>query len=211
MALTRFMERILEHPTIYAISQTPFVEEKFSVIERHLRRQDVRRVLDVGCGPGINAARFPGAEYVGVDINERYLAVARAKYRDRFVQADLETADLSSLGTFDTILVNSLLHHVPDEAVRRFLKQLRGLLEPDGTVHLLELMWPERGTLVGIMALVDRGRYARRLAAWQELFEEHFETLSLEPHAFKAGLWAQLYFRGKAKPTVQSSGTSARG
>jgi SAM-dependent methyltransferase len=198
----RFMERILEHPTIYALSQAPFVEEKFAVIERHLKHQEVRRVLDVGCGPGINATRFPGAEYVGIDINEQYIAVARAKYRGRFVQADLQTADLSSLGTFDTILVNSLLHHVPDESVRRILRQLHNLLEPDGTVHMLELMWPERGSLVGIMALVDRGRYPRRLAAWRELFEEHFKPLSVEPHAFKAGLWAQLYFRGKRRSGV---------
>ena len=35
--------------------------------------------------------------------------------------------------------------------------------------------------------------------AWRQLFEEHFETLSLEPHAFKAGLWAQLYFRGNPR------------
>ena len=195
----RFMERILEHPTIYALSQAPFVEEKFAVIERHLRCQDVRRVLDVGCGPGINATRFPGAEYVGIDINERYLAVARAKYRGRFVQADLQTADLSSLGTFDTILVNSLLHHVPDDAVRRILRQLHALLEPDGTVHMLELMWPERGSLIGIMALLDRGRYARRVPEWRKLFEECFEPLSVEPHTFKAGLWAQFYFRGRPR------------
>ena len=118
MALMRFIERMLEHPMIYEISQTPFVEAKFAVIERHLRCQDVRRVLDVGCGPGINATRFSAAEYVGIDINERYIASARAKCPGRFIQADLQTADLSSLGTFDTVLVNSLLHHVPDERGR---------------------------------------------------------------------------------------------
>ena len=199
MAVLRFMERMLEHPAIYKASQAPFVEQKFAVIERHLRHQNIRRILDVGCGPGINAARFPGADYVGIDINERYIALARAKYRGRFVQADLRTADLSSLGTFDAILVNSLLHHVPDDAVRRILRQLHHLLESDGTVHMLELLWPERGSLVGIMAALDRGRYARRIAAWRELFEEHFEPLSLEPHTFKVGLWALLYFRGKAR------------
>lgn len=197
----RFMERILEHPRVYALSQALFVEEKFAVIQRHLRHQTVRRVLDVGCGPGVNAMRFPDAEYVGIDINERYLEVARAKYSGRFVQADLRTADLSSLGTFDTIIVNSFLHHVPDDAVRGILRQLPDLLAPDGTVHILELMWPERGSVVGLMALLDRGRYPRRLAAWCELFEEHFEPLSVEPHTIKAGLWAQVYFRGKRRQT----------
>ena len=200
MAMMRFLERILENPTVYALSQAPFIEEKFAVIARHLRPQQVRRILDVGCGPGINATRFPGAEYVGLDINEQYLAVARSKYRGEFIQADLRTADLSALGTFDTILVNSLLHHVADDEARGILRQLHRALAPDGVVHILELMKPEQGSLVGIMAYVDRGRYPRRLAAWRTLFEEYFDCLSLEPHHFKKGLWSQLYFGGKRKP-----------
>ena len=201
MALMRFMERILEHPAVYAASQALFIEEKFAVIQRHLQHQRIRRILDVGCGPGINAPLFGDVEYVGIDVNERYLEVARQRYRGRFIQADVSTADLAWLGTFDTILVNSLLHHLPDKGVRAILRQLRALLEPTGTIHMLELMWPDRGSVVGLVgAAIDRGRYARRIDAWRQLFEEHFETLSLEPHAFKAGLWAQLYFRGKPRP-----------
>ena len=200
MALMRFMERILEHPAVYAASQALFIEEKFAVIQRHLQHQRIRRILDVGCGPGINAPLFGDAEYVGIDLNERYLEVARQRYRGRFIQADVRTADLAGLGTFDTVLVNSLLHHLPDEGVRTLLRQLRALLEPTGTIHMLELMWPDRGSVVGLVgAAIDRGRYARRIDAWRQLFEEHFETLSLEPHAFKAGLWAQLYFRGNPR------------
>ena len=194
------MERILEHPAVYAALQAPFIEEKFAVIQRHLQHQRIRRILDVGCGPGINAPLFGDVEYVGIDVNERYLEVARQRYRGRFIQADVRTADLAGLGTFDTVLVNSLLHHLPDKGVRAILRQLRALLEPTGTIHMLELMWPDRGSVVGLVgAAIDRGRYARRIDAWRQLFEEHFETLSLEPHAFKAGLWAQLYFRGNPR------------
>src|SRR5262249_30274864 len=107
MAVTRFIERLLEHPAVYAAWQAPFASQKFKPVERHIRHRDVRRVLDVGCGPGTNSARFAAADYVGVDINDRYLAIARARCSGRFVQADLQNADLSSLGTFDTVLVNS--------------------------------------------------------------------------------------------------------
>ena len=199
MALMRFIERMLEHPRIYAMSQAPLVEAKFALIKPHLRCHNVRRVLDVGCGPGTNATRFPGAMYVGLDVNERYLSFARAKYPGHFIQADLQTADLSSLGTFDTILVNSFLHHLPDDAVRHILRQLRQLLAPDGTVHILELLRPNRGSLVGLIALVDRGRYARRASEWCNLFEEHFELRVAEPHLFKAGLWSLLYLQGAGK------------
>src|SRR5678816_624774 len=70
MALTPTLERLLEHPWVYAAWQTPFVAQKFAPVERALRHEEIRRVLDVGCGPGTNAARFRGFDYVGVDIND---------------------------------------------------------------------------------------------------------------------------------------------
>ena len=112
MALTATLERLLEHPLIYAAWQAPFVAQKFAPVERALRRSEIRRVLDVGCGPGTNAARFDGIDYVGVDINERYLAIARSKYPGRFVQADLENGSPWPLGEerFGAIVVTNYLH-----------------------------------------------------------------------------------------------------
>ena len=199
MAIRRFIERVLEHPAVYAAWQAPFVAQKFAPVERHLKDRRVRRVLDVGCGPATNAPRFAGADYVGVDINEHYLAIARTKHPGRFVQADLQTADLSPLGSFDTILVNSFLHHLSDEAVTRILRQLQHLLEPDGRVHMLELVLPERRSVARLMARLDRGRFARPLEAWRVLFAAHFDQVVFETYTVGPGLWSMLYFQGGVK------------
>jgi SAM-dependent methyltransferase len=197
--MIRVLEQILEHPTIYSQWQAPFVERKFAPVERRIKHANIRRVLDVGCGPGTNARRFDAAAYVGIDINESYLAVARSKYSGRFIQADLATADLSQLGVFDAVLVNSFLHHLPDPAVDRLLGQLVTLLEPRGRVHVLELVRPDRLSLPSIMATLDRGRYARTLRAWKTLFERHFDSVVIEPYTFGLGLWAMVYFQGMTK------------
>jgi len=202
MAIRQLVDRLLEHPAVYAAWQAPFVAQKFAPVERRLSRTKIRRVLDVGCGPGTNARRFARAEYVGVDINDHYLSIARSKYAGRFVQADLEHADLSALGTFDTIVVNSFLHHLPDDAVGRVLGQLGHLLDPAGSVHMLELVMPDRLSRATLMAKVDRGRYARPLAAWRRLFEAHFDPIAVEPYHFGAGLWAMVYFQGQARTCV---------
>jgi SAM-dependent methyltransferase len=202
MAMNRFIERILEHPAVYAAWQAPFVSQKFAPVERHLTHHHLRRVLDVGCGPGTNAPRFAGTDYVGVDINERYLAIARSKYGGMFIQADLRTAELSSLGTFDMVLVNSVLHHLPDDAVTRILQQLHNRLGPGGRVHILELVLPERRSLARMMAKLDRGRHVRRLAAWRELFDAHFEPVSVKPYQYGGRLWAMVYYQGKARSCV---------
>ena len=199
MALTDARDRLMEHPAVYAVWQAPFAAQKFAPVERQLRERPIRRVLDVGCGTGTNAGRFQNAEYVGLDINERYLQMARARYTGQFVQADLTKADLSSLGTFDTILVNSFLHHVPDEAVRQILSRLTRLLAADGRAHILELVLPPRMSPARIMARLDRGRYARPLERWRELFGEAFEPVISEPYTFGGGLWAMIYFQGRVR------------
>jgi SAM-dependent methyltransferase len=199
MALRAIVDRLLEHPAVYAAWQAPFVESKFAPVERRLRSLPVRRVLDVGCGPGTNARRFAGADYVGVDINARYLEIARATHAGTFIQADIGAEDLPSLGVFDTILVNSFLHHLDDEAVSRTLHQLPRLLAPDGRAHMLELVMPDRPSMATVMARLDRGRYARPLPAWLAIFGRHFDAVEVEPYHYAGGLWSMVYFQGRAR------------
>lgn len=201
--MRHLIDQVMERPWVYRLWQAPFAETKFAPVQRALDTRKVRRVLDVGCGPGTNASRFTGADYVGVDINEKYLEVARSRHSGHFLQADLVTADLSHLGRFDLILVNSFLHHLPDRAVDDVLGRLAGLLEPDGRVHILELVLPARPSLATLMARLDRGRYARTVDAWQERFERHFKPVALEPFMLGGGLWAMIYFQGGA-PTCGS-------
>ena len=41
----------------------------------------VRRVLDVGCGPGTNTRYFEHADYLGLDINRGYIESARRRFK----------------------------------------------------------------------------------------------------------------------------------
>ena len=192
-------ERLLEHPAVYSAWQAPFAAQKFAPVERWLRSHTVRRVLDVACGAGTNAEHFAAVDYVGIDVNERYLQAARARHHGQFVKADLTHADLSSLGTFDMILANSFLHHVADADVERILTQLAGLLTPDGTMHILDLVLPERASLARMMARLDRGAYARPVDRWRELFTAAFEPVHFEPYYFGGRLWSMVYFQGRRR------------
>lgn len=192
-------ERLLEHPAVYSAWQAPFAAQKFAPVERWLREHKVRRVLDVGCGAGTNAKHFADTDYVGVDVNDRYLQAARARFGGRFVQADLTGAHLSTLGTFDMILVNSFFHHVADEDVERILVQLSSLLSPDGTIHILDLVLPSRKSLAWIMARLDRGRFPRPIDRWRTLFGAAFDQLVFQPYFFGGRLWSMVYFQGRRK------------
>ena len=167
-----------------------------------LQVQAGSHVLEVGSGsggPAVFLGEARGCRVTGVDINEQYLRMARARYSGMFVQADLTTSELRSLGTFDTVLVNSFLHHVSDDAVRAILSRLATVLAPDGRVHILELVLPPRVSLARMMAKLDRGRYARPIERWCDLFAAAFEPVITEPYTFGGGLWAMVYFQGRVR------------
>ncbi len=194
---------VLEQNAVYRLWQAPFASDKFAPVYAHNDLSRVRRVLDVGCGPGTNTHLFAHCQYLGVDLNPRYIAYARKKFARDFVVANVTTYDVPRDRGFDFILVNSFLHHVDTPAVRRILAHLRTLLTPDGHIHVLELMLPERRSIARLLARLDRGDYPRPLEEWRNLFSESFDLVVFEPYALKAmtaTLWNMVYCKGRAKP-----------
>lgn len=203
--LSRVKDWLLEQPIVYKTWQRPFVEQKLGPI---LKRGDIpraKRVLDVGCGPGTNAAHFTSTEYLGIDINPQYIDDARRRYGDRFVVADVTQYSVADQQAFDFILVNSLLHHLATDDVRRLLRHLSTLLSADGQVHIIDLvMPPQRHHMAAYLARMDRGKFPRPLGEWNELFREAFVVSDFEEFPVgPAGLrvWSMVYCKGRAKST----------
>ena len=194
--------RLLGSPWVYRLWQAPFAEQKLAPLLAHNDVSAVRRVLDVGCGPGTNARRFGSSYYLGLDINPKYIEFARARYRRDFRVADITTYDAPAGERFDLILVNSFLHHLDDEATIRVLKQAGSLLSDDGHIHVLDLVAPAEPGIARYLARKDRGEHPRPLEVWRDLFAECFEPTLFVPYALKGfgvTLWHMVYFRGRAK------------
>ena len=125
------------------------------------------KVLDAGCGNGrivtaLDRARLR-LNYLGVDATPELLAMARAR-RMRHVRAEFREADLTVAGwpaavadraPFAVALMTAVLHHMPGYALRaRIVRELRGLLAPDGVLILSNWQFDR----------VDRLR--RKIAPW---------------------------------------------
>ncbi len=191
----------MEHPLVYLALQAPFASKKLAPLFAHSELAAVRRVLDLGCGPGTNTHHFDGADYLGVDIDERSIDYARRRHRRDFLVADITKGFEVEKG-FDFILVNSLLHHIDTPDTRRVLSRLQTLLSDEGHVHILELVSPAAPSIPRLLARWDRGDFPRPLAEWQELFEEHFEPVIFESYplgALGVTLWHMVYFKGRAR------------
>jgi SAM-dependent methyltransferase len=194
--------RLLDHTWVYRLWQAPFAEQKLAPILAHNDLRAVRRVLDVGCGPGTNTHHFAHADYLGIDYNPRYVESARRRHQRTFVVADVTTYTVPQSERFDFILANSFLHHVDTPGVERILAQLADLVSEDGHVHILELVLPDHASVARLLARWDRGDFPRPLAEWRRLFTARFEPVVFEPYALTAlgaPLWRMVYFKGRAR------------
>lgn len=200
--MNRAVERLLERPVVYRTWQAWHAGQKFAPIFAHNDLSRIRRVLDIGCGPGTNARYFAHCDYLGIDINPRYIEMARKRYKGKFVVADATNFIVPEGWSFDFILLNSLLHHIDGEGVRRILSHAATLIADEGSAHILDLVLPSRVGLARAIAQRDRGRFPRPIDEWRGLFAESFETLLFEPYALKVlgiGWLEMVYFKGRKK------------
>jgi SAM-dependent methyltransferase len=196
----RLLHALIARPLTYRIWQAPFADRKIQPILAHNDLARVRRVLDVACGPGTNTKYFRGVEYLGVDWNEDYIRHAIYRYGQHFICADVTDPDFAVAGTFDFILVNSVLHHLSDAEIGILLQRLAPLLAREGSIHMLELVLPPAPGVAGLLARLDRGRYARPLAEWHRLLAKVFVPEHFEPYVltgFGVPLWHMVYFKGR--------------
>jgi SAM-dependent methyltransferase len=198
----RIFHRLLEQPFLFNLSQLPFTKQKFARILKYNDLNAVRAVLDIGCGPGTNAQRFANAKYLGIDINHRYIELARTRHHRDFLVADVTTSEAIPAGTYDFILVNSFLHHIQTDDARRVLARAAGFLAADGHLHSIELVLPQKAGVSRWLALHDRGEFPRSLQAWREIFEDKLYTVIFEPFPVRhlgQTIMELVYFKGRKK------------
>jgi SAM-dependent methyltransferase len=97
---------------------------------RHMARPYLHgRVLDFGCNTGMLTAVCQPSAYLGVDINERAVELARAAHPD--FEFDLKVSEHER---FDVIAALAVLEHVDDPL--GLLTTWSGMLTPGGAIVL---------------------------------------------------------------------------
>jgi trans-aconitate methyltransferase len=195
------VKSILGHPAVYRAWQAPFVRQKLAPFQKRVDLIRVPRVIDLGCGPGTNARIFSPAQYVGVDISAEYIEYARRHYPHQFEVWDI-TKPGPELGTFDLGFVNSVFHHLSDEEANHVLGSLSGHLNPDASVHVIDLVLPEQPSLARTLARLDRGEHPRHIEHWRELLDLHLAIELCE--TFFIGIagvrmWQMMYVTGSVR------------
>jgi len=172
----KLVESISDHPVLFIFFRS-ILENDFKAI-RALIRRDLTlgkglRSLDLGCGPGAFADLFDGDDYVGADLNARYIEHARRTRKGTFVVSDARKLDLPDR-RFDQILIFGLLHHLSDEETRAVLGESRRLLVTGGRILAIEdIPAVSRLNLVGhLLHNIENGEHIRPVEDYKRLYGE---------------------------------------
>ncbi|MCA9407717.1 MAG: class I SAM-dependent methyltransferase [Candidatus Omnitrophica bacterium] len=170
-------DKILEIPAVYSGWAAMFDPVKIKGVQALMPELSAKRVLDVGCGPANNTRLFQGCDYLGIDNNPDYIAKCRQLFpQQRFEIQDINELNLPKQG-FDIVLINSILHHLPDELIKRLFFQLNDLIKDGGCVILSEpLKPPPREWLKWLLMNLDRGKFFRSYQEYSALFDSFFEV-----------------------------------
>jgi SAM-dependent methyltransferase len=91
----------------------------WTVIADRLRRQGVRRILDLGCGPGQFARLLHDQgfrHYCGVDLSSTSVELARRQCPEfEFIVADLLQDDVLARRDYDCLIALEFLEHVHED------------------------------------------------------------------------------------------------
>ncbi len=180
-----------------------------SLLAPHLAGRSGLSLLDAGCGTG-GALRWalslgPVGAVAGADISAEAVALARA----RVPEARLEVAPMRAMPfeaeSFDVVLTNDVLQHVPEHELAESVAELRRVLRPGGV-----LLARTNGALSARRERADWRLWSR--ASLRAAFEEAGLRCERVTHANLAGSLVALA-RGAAPraPSHQRHGIPAAG
>jgi SAM-dependent methyltransferase len=166
------------------------LETYLAILQACLRRPDVNRVVDVGCGDwtASSVIDWSGIDYLGIEIVPELVQLLTDKYANEqigFQSADaLETKGLSA----DLCIVKEVLQHWSNDSVHRFLAMLKNFKFALITNDQLCQVWDENETCCTLIeqaelnADIENGAY-RPLDIRKPPFNITATTLATYPAA----------------------------
>lgn len=168
------IHRLLERAGVYERLQRLLGAQagRQRFVEEFLRPAPGARILDIGCGTAALLEHLPAdVEYVGYDLNPRYIAAAEQRYgsRGRFFCARVgEEPPLE--GVFDLVVAKAVLHHLGDAEADHLVRYARRQLREGGCFVTSDpVLHPGQSWIARLLIACDRGRRVRSPAGYLRL------------------------------------------
>jgi ubiquinone/menaquinone biosynthesis C-methylase UbiE len=127
------------------------------------------RALDIGCGTGsltlLLKELHPAVEVVGLDPDSKALVLAKGKARRAGLEIKLDKGFSDQLpypdASFDKVFSSLMFHHLKAEEKAATLREVRRVLKPGGSLHILDFGPPRSGLSRALAHVLHRAEHLR--------------------------------------------------
>jgi len=116
----------LTFPKVFEPIQNFFNGNFFFVLAKKLKKYPTNKVLDIGCGAGSFLTAFNPKQYLGIDINQALIVLAKKLYFKNKVFSFVHVDALKFIPSqhFDLVVLVSMTHHLSNQQLKKLLRHL---------------------------------------------------------------------------------------
>jgi 2-polyprenyl-3-methyl-5-hydroxy-6-metoxy-1,4-benzoquinol methylase len=167
------IKNILNFPLAYKLSQKIFLADNFrkKILQKHFK-ENVGRILDIGCGPGNMVENLSFNEYFGFDTDLNYIEYAKKKYKNcKFFCETFSINSIKKINKVDVVLLFGLLHHLSDEEVSELISTIIHSVRNEFKILILDPVFVEnQNPIAKFLIENDRGLFVRNTTGYLKLF-----------------------------------------
>ena len=174
--------RTVGRPPAYKFHQLLFGASKMrKILSKHYIKSDKNtRVLDLCCGTCDIIPYLEFKEYVGVDLNKKYILHNKAKFASitnaSFYCADVNAFIEENNTKFNVVLLLLAMHHIDDASLKTLLKNIFRALPTHGRLVTIDGCRESNITLFEKYLFDnDRGKFIRTKEEYIEIFLSIFK------------------------------------
>jgi SAM-dependent methyltransferase len=173
----------MEHPLFYRLFACSIRTRRGYVVhvQDYIRPSAGDRILDIGCGLGEILEFLPAVQYLGIDMNPRYISYARKHFggRGEFMVGKVGKDTHIGMSGFDIVLLNGILHHLSDAEALDILSFARSKLGPDGRLVSLDGCFSDNQPgFARFLLSRDRGGFVRTREGYERLARSLFPRVT---------------------------------
>lgn len=139
----------------------------------YIKKFKCQSILDLCCGTG-DFMIFPKTiEYLGVDINQSFIAYAQNKFKNKKVQFICQDILSLNLGKqYDAILLISTIHHFSDAQIMKIIEFLKPIVKK--VVIVADIIPDPPNPISKMLVKLDGGNQIRMPVEKIALFKKDF-------------------------------------
>ena len=155
---------------------------RWELVDDYIRPEKGDRILDIGCGLAAILDFLPDIEYIGFDMEKRYIdaAIKRHGSRGQFYNLRIDHVTTEQFSSMDIALAKGVLHHLHDEEALQLFTLARNALKADGRLITMDgCHIPGRSHLERCILAKDRGRHIRNQEDYYHLATRVFPKVQV--------------------------------